>query len=353
MRLHLGTAELMASALLLDRDQLLPGDSGPVQLLLKQPAVATWGQPLVIRGESPVITIGGGHVLDPNAPKLRRRDGRGLAGLADLASGDPLVRASAAIRFAGHRRWEPEHLARIAGINDPEEVCRKLVDRGELVQIAVSPTRTLRIHRDLLAELAARIETVLDEMHRQSPLQAMLDRSRLASRFAYLEDDAVLEAVLASMAAAGKVQLTERAVALAGHGPKLSRGQRDLLGQIVKLYGKAGLQPPTLKELKSRFAPHRAAIGELVELAVADGHLMKVSAEFYLHADVERLSRKTLADHLANGAGMTVSQIRETLATTRKYAIPFCEYLDRIGFTERQGDLRVLKSRSSSLAPNA
>jgi len=348
VRLHLGTAELMASVVLLDRDRLLPGDSGPAQLFLKQPAVATWGQPLVIRSESPVITIGGGRVLDPDAPKLRRRDDRGLGRLADLSSGDPLVRASAAIGFVGHRKWEPEHLARIAGVSDADQICRKLVDRGDLVEIVVSPTRTVRIHREVLDDLAARIETVLAEMHRQSPLQAAIDRSRLASRFAYLDSDAVLDAVLASMAAAGRVQVTERAVALAGHGPKLSRGQCDLLRQIVEVYAEAEFQPPTLKELKSRFAPNQAAIRELVELAAADGRLVKISAEFYLHADAERESRKTLADRLAEGPGMTVSQIREALATTRRYAIPLCEYFDRIGFTERQGDLRVLKSRSSS-----
>jgi selenocysteine-specific elongation factor len=62
----------------------------------------------------------------------------------------------------------------------------------------------------------------------------------------------------------------------------------------------------------------------------------------YLHADVERGIRSTLSQKLGGSPGLTMSQIREILGTTRKYAVPLCEYLDSVGFTKRVGDLRVL-----------
>ena len=87
---------------------------------------------------------------------------------------------------------------------------------------------------------------------------------------------------------------------------------------------------------------NQASVGELVELAAAEERLVKISSDYYLHADVEREMRDKLTRRMAGGDGPTVSQVRERLETTRKYAVPFCEYLDRTGFTKRQADVRVL-----------
>jgi len=83
-------------------------------------------------------------------------------------------------------------------------------------------------------------------------------------------------------------------------------------------------------------------VPQLIALAVANGELVAISSDYYLHADVDRATRARLATSLSGGAGLTVSQIREILNTSRKYAVPYCEYLDRIGFTRREGDVRSL-----------
>ncbi len=343
VRLHVGTAELMAGISLLDRDQLDPGDSALAQAFLSRPAVTTWRQPLVVRSESPVATIGGGHVLDPDAPKLRRRQQSGLTRLDDLLSQDPHVRASAALYFAGLRPWQPQDLARTAGIDDVDEVCRELVNRGDLVEIVASPTRTIRAHRDVLDELSRRVEKALADMHRQHPLRVILDRSSLLSRFDYVRNPPLMGAVLERMAAAEQITATDRGVALAGHGPQLSGPQRELVEQIVQSYCQAGYRPPSVDQLKAQASHNRAAVPELVAMAAAEGRLVEISAGLYLDADAERRMRETLTERLSAGQGLTLSEIREILATTRKYAVPLCEYLDRIGFTKREGDVRVLK----------
>jgi len=67
-----------------------------------------------------------------------------------------------------------------------------------------------------------------------------------------------------------------------------------------------------------------------------------IDAGVYLHADVEADMRKRVMQRLATGPGATVAELRDILGTTRKYAIPFCEYLDKVGVTKREGDLRLL-----------
>ena len=342
VRVHVGTAELMARVVLLDRDQLSPGDWAPAQVFLERSAVTTWGQPFVIRSESPVVTIGGGQVLDPEAQKLRRRHEPTLRRLADLWSDDATVRASAALFFAGWRSWRPEDLARTAGVYDVDDACRRLADRREMVEIDVSPTRKIRIHQAVLEELSQRVQSALAKLHEQYPLQSSLDRSRLTSRFAYLRSDALVEALLSRMADQRRITLTERGIALAGHGPQLSVKDRQLIEEIVGIYRTSGYRPPTIVQVKAQVSRKQAAAPELIKLAAADGRLTQISNELYVDAELEQQMRAKLAQRLSGGQGLTVSQIREILGTTRKYAVPLCEYLDRIGFTKRQGDVRVI-----------
>ena len=342
VRVHVGTAEIMAWVVVLDRDEIAPGDLAPVQLILSRAAVTTWNQPLVIRSESPVVTIGGGLVIDPDAPKLPRHSDETLARLDELTARDPLRRASAAVFFAEWRPWTPEDLVRTAGIDDPQAVCQELAESGELIEIAVSPTRTMRVHRAVLDGLSLRVAGVLEKMHAKSPLKNMLDRSRLVARFRWLRDNSLLEMVLSRMEADGRIRLSERGIALAGHGPQLSRREHELLEEIVQTYRDTRFQPPTLKQIKEKTERNQASVVELVELAAAQERLVKISSNYYLHTDVECEMRDKLIQQMADGEGLTVSRIRELLDTTRKYAVPFCEYLDRIGFTKREGDLRVL-----------
>ena len=97
-----------------------------------------------------------------------------------------------------------------------------------------------------------------------------------------------------------------------------------------------------MKECKSAASKLQNVVPDLLNLGVADGDLVEFSKDFYLHTDVDREIRHRLRNEMADGKGLTISQIREILETTRKYAVPLAEYLDRIGFTRREGNVRVL-----------
>lgn len=341
VRCHLGTAELLASLVLLEGDKLEPGGAAFAQLFLAEPAAAVWGQPFVVRGESPVLTLGGGQVLNPHAQRLPRGDLKALPWVARLTSADAVERASAALYFAGLGGWRPDELHRTAGIVDAAGAARALAARGDLQELTVSPSRSVKVHRAALEDLFARIEEALDKEHKEFPLRSMLDRSRLMQRFAYLGSDGLVAAVLAAMQKAGRLKSTERGIALPGRGPQLSNNEQKLAAQIIAAFKSAGRQPPTVAEVQAQAAKNQNIVPQLVGLAVAEGHLVEIEPGFYLHADVELELRNALTAALS-GAGLTMSQIRDVLGVSRKYAVPICEYLDRCGFTKRAGDLRVL-----------
>ncbi|MFT5525776.1 MAG: selenocysteine-specific elongation factor [Pirellulaceae bacterium] len=341
VRVHVGAAEISATVLILDKKELATGETGFVQFFLSSEAVMTWNQPYVVRSESPVTTVGGGRVLHPNADKLRNPSASILAQLGDLESPDVLQRAAAGAYFAGLEPWSPEDLVRIVGLDDPRTVYQQLVEDGVVVEQAVSPTRSIRIHRQCIAEWSERIASVLRSLHEQNPLRSMLDYQQLLHRFSNVPRE-LLELILQSMLRAKTIRRNDHQVALVGCGPTLSQNEQKLLNQLVDTYRSAGFESPTVKQVQAKVTKNQSAVPQLVKLAAANGDLIEVASDYYLHRDVEWEYKERLANELRKGEGLTLSQIREMLATSRKYAVPFCEYLDRTGFTRRENDLRFL-----------
>jgi selenocysteine-specific elongation factor len=133
--------------------------------------------------------------------------------------------------------------------------------------------------------------------------------------------------------------------------PKLSPAERKLRDQVLAAYESAGLQPPEPAELQKQAVARATAVQPIVELLAAEGHLAHIGGSMYLHAKFEEDLRRRVTEKLRDGAaGLTVGDIRDLLGITRKHALPYCEYLDRVGVTRREGDLRVLAAAAGQLA---
>ncbi len=360
VRLHLGTYEVVAQLSILKVDEpdvdsasaepvgssavVRPGREALVQLFLADDVVATWRQPFVLRSLSPAATIGGGHVLDPTATRIRPADQKRIAIAEQLASEKGADRVAAAIYFTGWQGWDRLDLQRAAGVDlSIERIVEQLLDDETLLSMQFSPTQQLVIHREVFAELAARVERQLGQLHAEEPLKRAMDPTRLKHRVARAQRTVpALDAVLDRMAAEGRLRRLPGGIALAGHGPQLSRGEQQLLEKLVATLAEAGIAPPSVSELQRQADKNKAAVPQLLALAESEGQLVHISDQFYLHHATVAQVQDKLRDTLGSGEGLSLSQIREQLGTTRKYAVPLCEYLDRIGFTRRVGDARVL-----------
>ena len=104
----------------------------------------------------------------------------------------------------------------------------------------------------------------------------------------------------------------------------------------------AAFSPPDGAALASGLGTSEGALRPVLELCARQGDLVHLGGGTYLHGEAAAAARVRLGEPLREGAGLTVSEIRDALGTTRKYAVPICEYLDRVGFTRRVGDRRVL-----------
>ena len=347
VRLHLGTAEINSTVKLLNKERLETGEEGLVQFYLREPAVSVWGQPFVLRTESPMVTIGGGTILDPAASKLRNVDAEVLEQVQLLDSSEPLERAAAACFVTGLKELTVEQLPWRTGLHDITLLDR-LVEAGTLWEIPVSPTRTERIHVRALDRFWDRMESTLQKMHEAEPLRTRFERDRFLSRFEYVGNEILLRAMLERFSKQDRIVLEERTIGLKGRGPKLSRNEQLLLRDLVSQYLQAGIETPSVKQLTASAARLQSSVPELIALAAANGELVQVTEEYYLHIDTEQALRDQLATAMVGGEGQAMSDIRDILQTTRKFAVPLCEYLDRVDFTRRQGDLRYLKQASDT-----
>jgi selenocysteine-specific elongation factor len=116
---------------------------------------------------------------------------------------------------------------------------------------------------------------------------------------------------------------------------------------MVAAFQEARFQPPDPASFAGQAGGNAANLKDLFDVCVAEGLLVRITDDIYLHVDTEAEMRRLIAEKLTAGAGLTVAEIRDLLGTTRKYAVPLCEYLDRVGVTRREGDLRFLVTESA------
>jgi selenocysteine-specific elongation factor len=321
VRLHLGTAEVMAEASVLDAERVEPGTPAVGQLFLADPVVAIWGQPLILRDPGAERTLGGGRVLDPSAVRLRRRHVEHVEQIARLDSPDTAVRADAAVWLAGFDGVSADDLGRRAGVWRPDPTPLVRLDGRRLWH----PTRVAAVERQVSAVLAV--------WHAEQPLVTAHDRGRLTAAIKGVPQP-VTQAVIDRMLAAGRLTGNARRVAAVEFAPTLSQNQRKLKDRIVAAHTAAGFSPPAPADF-----PGGAA---LFPVAVAEGLLVPVGRDLYLTAEWEAELRRVVVERLTAGPA-TMSELRQLLGTTRKYSLPFGEYLDGLGLTVRDGDFRRLR----------
>ncbi len=345
IRFHVGTAELLGNVRLLESSELEPGESGYAQVFLNEPAVAVWNQPFVVRRQSPMETIGGGRVLAPNARRIKKATELDLKMIGDLSSSDPVVRASASAYLADDLQWRPKDLSRSAGIVNVDEVYEKLIAKGDLIEIKVSLTRSVIIHRDRMNGLADRLMKTLERLHKSQPLRFTHPRSVVNVEFSYLEQPELLSLVIDELKKQKRVNANFHSIGIVGYGPKLSKGQKVLLDELIASVKAAGIEAPTVKELENTTKKNKESVAELLEMAMENGDLVRIADDLYVHSEVFEAKKKQLAEAIEKAQGLTMSEIRQILETSRKYAIPLCEYFDKTGFTVRDGDKRLLGAR--------
>jgi len=348
LRVHLGTLECLATLSLLDCDRVAPGEEGLAQLFLETPATATWGQAVVLRDASGRTTLGGGKIIQPAARKIRRRHIEDLEHLEKQAGDDSETRCRMACWFAGFAGVSAGALVRDTGLQADAAAAWIASGRlsGHLVEMSAGGTRRVVLEAERVTELEERLLATADKLHNKFPLLGHHERQKVESGLDYLNDQPLVASVLERLIARKALVGPMGRVGLPDFKPRLTAAQRRLKEQIVQRYKESAFQPPEPEVLRAVAGTNANHLKEILSVCEAEGWIVPFSDEQWLHAaresEMRALVVKNLTERALKGTGMTVADIRDLLGTTRKFAVPLCEYLDRIGITRREGDLRWL-----------
>lgn len=328
---HAGTAEIEAEARLLGRSEALaPGAAAWVRFLLREPLLILPGDRFIVRMFSPVVTIGGGTVLDAQPPR-RLRPEQVDERLRILAGGGAAERIEVWLGDAPCGMSLSELVAR-SGLTEAE-IESAVGQRLELLP----PPQCWVLPRQWFARTLERLKAALAEFHRQNPLLPGIPREELRARELSEAPAFLLDALLArtsELAADGDT------LRLASHKLRFSEDEQDALHKIEEAFRRADLAVPGWKEVLARCGVEASRARALLQHLLRDRRLIRVSEDLLYHAGaIERL-RSLLAAR--RGERFGVGQFKDWTGVSRKYAIPLLEFLDRERVTRRDGDSRVV-----------
>jgi selenocysteine-specific elongation factor len=344
VRVHLGTSEVMARVHLLDREQLEPGQAGYVQLRLEAPIVALPRDRYVMRSYSPMVTIGGGELLDIAPLKARRSPAR-VARLRTLETGEPaavLEAHMARVGAAGSRTAELR-----ARTPFGPETLRALLDDLVARGRAFLVDREWYVHAAAVERLRGEAEVALRTFHAREPLRAGMSKEELRTRLGSL-DERVFLALLDRFARAGVLVVEKDKVRLPGHEVRLSPEQQAASDRLEAEFRAAGVAPPTLDEALAKLGLGGPAAQAVAQLLVDGRRLVRIREGLYFHAEPLQAAVDQVLALLRERREISPQDIKDLLGISRKYAIPLLEWLDNQRLTVRVGDRRVLREGAGS-----
>ena len=339
---HHGTAETAASVNLFEQDALAPGGTALAQLQLDDAILALPGDRFILRQFSPLMTIGGGVVLDALATRHKKGDSGALRLLAAWESGkrDDILAALASedargLDLAGvvARTGWPE--------GETRETIRKLAEARRIRVVSEQPL--MLTSAEGLDRVAREIEQKVDEFHKQNPLVQGIAKEELRGRVAARIKWEVFRRALDELVARRKIVVVGDIVQRAGREIALSAEESHAKEQISAEFERAGLAAPAVSEVLGKLQVDARRAEKLLQILLRDKTLVRITEELVIHATaVERLRELLAGYKKKNGERLPIAAFKELAGVSRKYAIPLLEYLDRARLTRRAGDERVI-----------
>jgi len=328
---HSGSAEIQAEVRLPSGLAVLePGGSANVRILLRDSALLLPGDRFIIRMFSPVITIGGGVILDAGSPTTRKAAATFAGRLEVLASCDDAARIGMLVREAEYGISVPDLVAR-TGMREPDIVAAAA--RAPVVALAESwyvDGAWFHAARDRLIQALA-------EFHEKNPLAPGIARQDLRSREMPTAPPLVLDALLA---AAGPLVVEGETVRSRDHRVVLKDDEEQARAAIERAFEQASLAVPTVAEVLAKSGIEARRARALLEILLREKRLVRISPDLVFHSSALDRLRQLLAARKSQR--FQVGQFKEWTGISRKYAIPLLEYLDRTHVTRREGEWRLV-----------
>ncbi len=334
VHLHAYTFEAIATVVLLGQKQISPGETALLELRMAEPTLLLPGDRFIVRQFSPVVTIGGGVVLD--ASPISRMPGLD-AFLKTLAEGDAQAILRARIARPGHAGIDLAQLTAETGWT--RQVIETYLAAGAW-QARISRIGDLVVDLPALDGLKLSIISTVAAFHKKNPLVAGISKEEL--RHQMRASSEVFTAVLETLVREKKLEGAGEIVHLPGLCVVMKDEEAESQKVIEQAFASAGLKVPTLKDVLAGLKVDKARAQKIVTLLLRDKVLVKVSDDLVFHRNALLDLRQRMSSEKAKSSKIGVARFKDMTGVSRKYAIPLLEYLDREHVTRRVGDERLI-----------
>ena len=342
MHFHAGTAETVAEVFLYGQSELAPGQSAMAHLRLQDDVLLLPGDRFIVRQFSPVITIGGGEILDPVArrPTLRDTGRKAFLETVERGKGEEILAAMTERAVLG-LKFE-EIVARTGWLErEIRETAQKVASAGAVKIVSTDPL--LLVARKGFDEARQKIADRVERFHKENPLSPGIAKEDLRASLGKRVRAETFRAALDELIAQKKLNTQGEIVKRAGAEIALLPEEARAKDEIERAFSSAGLAVPSVKEVLARLPVEAKRAEKLLQILLREKNLVRVTQELIFHRDALGNLRERLAAHKkAKGERISVPVFKELTGITRKYAIPLLEYLDRERVTRRAGDERVI-----------
>ncbi|HXM93973.1 MAG TPA: selenocysteine-specific translation elongation factor [Candidatus Dormibacteraeota bacterium] len=342
VHLHAGTAETMAEVFLYGENELSPGQNGLAHLRLQDDVLLLPGDRFIVRRFSPVITIGGGVVLDALARRPVLRDTGRIEFLQTLEGGSPEKILAAMVERAPLGARYDEIVARTGW---PEKEIQKTAEKvagvGSVKVIHAEPL--LLVASKYFDEICKKIVETVNLFQKDNPLLPGISREDLRARAGRRVNGETFRAALEELAAQKRLDVQSELVKRAGSGIELQPEEARAKAQIEAAFASAGLTVPAANEVLEKLEVEAQRAEKLLQILLREKRLVRLTPELIFHRDaLVHLKERLAAYKKGKGDRISVLVFKDLARVTRKYAIPLLEYLDRERVTRRAGDERVI-----------
>ncbi len=343
IRFYSGTSEIMGRVIMLDREELKPGESAFVQIRLEKMTSLQKGDKFIIRNYSPVYTIGGGTIIEPIAKKAKRFNETYISNLKTKAEGSIEDVIEHIVDNLSSDFPNKDEIIKKFGrnIENLEEVLSELQNKSRIYILEQGGKKNY-IHRKYIRGIEDDINNILEDYHSKKPLEVGISKEEFKTKvFSKALKNKLYKEVLALLDSKKMLEIRGNYIAKIGFEIKLNPEQKDIKNELFTKINEGEFSPPKFKAItegKENIEEYK----KVNDLLHKNGELIKISQEISLSKDNYNLGKEKIINYIEKNGKITLAEVREELSTSRQYAMALLEHLDEVKVTKRDGNERKL-----------
>lgn len=338
-RLHLytGTSEILCRAVLLDKEQIGPGEEGLVQLRLEEEIAVKRGDRFVVRFYSPMETIGGGIVLEPNPVRKKRFDAQAIEELKKKESGSLGDVMELQIKEHGDTMITLAELAKVMAhsVDELKEYLEELEESGTIFVFQMKKD-TYLWHRDSEFAVRQKIEETLQKYHSEHPYRYGMKKAEIHNTFLKKIKPNIFDAYIERMTGENVYGRREEYLSLPGYEVPKDAMYLQTEKLIEDTLEKAGYDFVRFSEIDFGKIPRQTA-EDVILMMIDEGKVIRINEEMFTMKQLMDEAKEKIQNHLKEENLITIAEVRDMFSTSRKSAKPILEYMDSIKVTKKTG----------------